>query len=175
VPSSSPRLRFAAARNGERWAQEEIVELVSRFARHVCTQLQGSLAAEVGWEDVAQEANRRVFTVGLAQYGGAGSEESYLYTIVKSTLVMIARSSQRRRKREEATAADDPVDRADPHARLEADRILSRLEERCRELLRRVFLEETPYDRLAAELQLAESSVRAKVSRCLGRARELVA
>lgn len=175
MTSTPPRLRFPAARKGEAWAQEEIVELVARFSRHVCSSLQGSLAAEIGWEDVAQEANRRIFTVGLQQYSGGGSEESYLYTIVKSTLVMIARGSQRRRTREEATAPEDPVDRSDPQARLDAALILKRLDESCRDLLRRVFLEDTPYDRLAAELQLAESSVRAKVSRCLGRARELAA
>jgi DNA-directed RNA polymerase specialized sigma24 family protein len=53
--------------------------------------------------------------------------------------------------------------------------ILERLQEECRELLTRVFLHEVPYPQLANDLDLAESSVRAKVSRCVRRARELAA
>ena len=52
---------------------------------------------------------------------------------------------------------------------------LSRLDDGCRELLARTFLEDIPYSQLATDMGLAESSVRAKVSRCLGRARELAA
>jgi RNA polymerase sigma factor (sigma-70 family) len=172
VTSPAGQDRFAAARSGERRAQAEISELIARFARHACDRAGSRLGADLDWEDVAQEASRKFFTTGIHQYRGKGSEESYLYTIVKSTLVQIARSASRRRQREEASVSRDPVQPA-PHDSLDVAWILRRLTEDCRHLLRQVFLEETPYPRLAAELGLAESSVRAKVSRCVRRAREL--
>ena len=167
--------RFAAARRGERWAQEEIQRLIEGFARHVCHRAGDRLRADLSWEDVAQEAGARFFAVGLAQYGGQGSEESFLFTIVKSSLLQRARSADRRKKREEIASPADRVAMPDGHARLEAESLLARLDDACRDLLRKAFLQDVPYAELAQQMSMAESSVRAKLSRCLGRARELAA
>ena len=53
------------------------------------------------------------------------------------------------------------------------EKILSRMDEGCRRLLERVFLEGASYTELAGELEIVESSVRAKLARCVRRAREL--
>lgn len=167
--------RFEAAKRGESWAEKEILDLIHRFARHACTKVGTRLAVDLHWEDVAQEASVKFFKAGIHQYGGSGSEESYLYTVVKSTLIQIARSADRRVKREEAQApsAEDRVVIPDTHLALDVQTILAKLDEACRDLLRRVFLEDTPYADLAAELALQEVSVRARVHRCVRRAREL--
>jgi len=173
--SLSQSTRFAAARRGERWAQEEIQALIEGFARHVCRSAGDRLRADLSWEDVAQEAGARFFAVGLRQYGGQGTEESYLFTIVKSSLLQRARSADRRIKREEASVPMDRVALPDGDDRLEVHSLLARLDDSCRELLERAFLLDIPYSQLATDMELVESSVRAKVSRCLGRARELAA
>lgn len=167
--------RFQAASRGERWAQEEIHRLIEGYARHACSRSGSRLAADLAWEDVAQDASARFFSVGLSQYGGQGSEESYLYTVVKTTLLQRVRSADRRKKREEFSVPLERVELPSAFERLEVDSILGRLDEACRSLLRETFLKETPYADLSAQLGLAESSVRAKVSRCLRRARELAA
>lgn len=97
-----------------------------------------------------------------------------MYTMVRSTLLMRMRAADRRRKREDSVALRGDETARDDHAGLEVRSILARLDHGCRDLLRRVFLEEESYLSLARDLDLAESSVRAKVSRCMGRARELV-
>jgi RNA polymerase sigma factor (sigma-70 family) len=167
--------RFDAARRGERWAEEEIHALIEGFARHACSRSGPRLAADLAWEDVAQEASVNFFSVGLSQYGGQGSEESYLYTLVKTTLLQRVRGADRRKKREELSVSFQRVALPASFDRLEVDSILALLDEICRELLRQSFLSDTPYPQLAARMGLAESSVRAKVSRCLRRARELAA
>ena len=167
--------RFDAARRGESWAEKEIHLLIEGYARHVCSRSGSRLAADLAWEDVAQDASARFFTVGLSQYGGQGSEESYLYTLVKTTLLQRVRSADRRKKREELSAPLERVALPTSFERLEVDSILGNLDEGCRDLLRLSFLDDVPYSKLAADMGLAESSVRAKVSRCLRRARELAA
>lgn len=166
--------RFEAAARGEAWAVRELVELCGRFARHVCGQANSAWRADTEAEDLAQDAATRLLTVGLAQYRGQGSEESFVYTMVRSTLLMRMRAADRRRKREDKVAALSPEAVDHDQAGLEVRSILARLDDSCRDLLRRVFLDEESYPSLARDLELAESSVRAKVSRCVGRARELV-
>ena len=58
-------------------------------------------------------------------------------------------------------------------ARLEVRRILAALDPPCREIIQRALLQDEPYADLARELGLAESSVRARLSRCLQKARRL--
>ncbi len=169
--------RIERARQGDRAAQQQLLVLVQRFARHVCSRLSAGWEAEFDAEDLAQESFTRLLTTGLGQYAARGSEESYLYALVRTTMLMRVRSAERRKRREEA-ALPEPASgtRTDSISddRLQVDSILAQLDEACRQLLRRVFLEEVPYSRLASELALAEASVRSRVSRCLRRAREHV-
>lgn len=168
-----PERRFEAAHRGERWAIEALLQTCRRFARHVCSNVSSSWSAEIDADELAQDAAARLLTTGLAQYDGRGSEDSYVYTLVRSTLLMRVRSADRRRRREENVADAAPLSAPADTAALEVDSLLGRLEDVCRELLRRVYLLEESYGALAADLGLVESSVRAKVSRCLRRAREL--
>lgn len=162
---------FDAARRGDRGGQEEVARLIRTFAQGVCRGSGPRGAPEFDWEDVAQEALRRFFTMGLDQYRGQGSERSYLYTIVKSTFIQLARTAARRRRREESAASDGLAAPHDPTLKLHLASILQRLSPDCRDLMERVFLYGEPYSALALELEMAESSVRAKLSRCLQRAR----
>lgn len=150
--------------------------MIRGFARHVCgNDLRSAGAPEIDWEDVAQEASRRFFAAGIRQYGG-GNERSYVFRIVKSTWIQLARGASRRRAREKVAAAEALSDlpRSEEGVlKAAVAGVLARLDAACRELLERAFLDGAPYAELAAAAGLAESSVRAKVSRCIRRAREL--
>lgn len=167
------RALFPAARRGEHWAQEEITLLLRAYARHVCRG--GSLGGERGltWEDLAQEAGRKFFTRGLALFRPGGPERAYLYAIVRTTYLQLSRSAIRRREREAGgTAIGSPG--TNPESRTQLHSILQRLSAECRELLARLYFDGATYAQLSLDLDLAESSVRARASRCLSKAREIV-
>jgi RNA polymerase sigma factor (sigma-70 family) len=161
-----------AAKRSEAWAERELADLIRGYARHVCWGAGPGGDAGLSWEDVAQEASRRVFTVGLEQYRTGGPERTYVYTIVRSIYLQMARSARRRRQREEDGTALGTGGQ-DPERRTLLHRILARLDEACRHLLERLYFDGATYAELAAELNMAESSVRARSSRCMGRAREI--
>jgi RNA polymerase sigma factor (sigma-70 family) len=149
---------------------KEVHRILRDFARQVCRGGGPHGALDTDWEDVAQEASRTFFDVGLHQYRGTGSERSYLYSVVRMTAIQISRRAWRRRRREEASVVQ-PVDRSNPNARLDVVKILAALSQECRELIERVFLHGESYGVLATELGLAESSVRSRLSRCVKAAR----
>ena len=162
-----------AARHGERDAEEEIAQLIRAYSRHVCRSGASSNMPDIDWEDVAQEASRKFFAVGIKQFRPGGPVRSYLYSIVRTTFLELVRRSWRRKQREEqSTIMPAPPD--NPETQTLLHRILSRLPEVCRELLARLYFDGATYAELAVELNLAESSVRARSSRCLGKARNLV-
>ena len=98
---------------------------------------------------------------------------SYLYTIVRTTFLELVRRTWRRQQREAENPIEPPPP-SNPETQTGLHRILARLSEVCRELLERLYFDGTTYAELAAEMNLAESSVRARASRCLGKARDLV-
>jgi RNA polymerase sigma factor (sigma-70 family) len=165
--------QFQRARDGDPDAQAEIAAVIRSFARTVCRG-GGPGGVACDWEDVAQEASRRFFARGLARFRKVGSERSYLYAIVRTTVLELARHDARRKAREAGSAAAEADVMHDPTPAFDARAILRRLAEDCATLLERVFLRGTPYSTLAAELNMLESSVRVRVSRCLRQARELV-
>lgn len=170
--ATRPGSMIAAARDGDPRAQEEIVQLMRSFARHVCRgRWEGSMPG-ADWEDVAQEASHKFFTVGIERFLAGGPERSYLYAIVRRTYLQLSRSAWRRRQREETGEALGHG-APNPETRTTLHRILSRLSDTCRELLARLYFDGADYSELAAELRIAESSVRARASRCLKGAREL--
>lgn len=166
----------AAARRGERWAEEELFGLVRAFARHVCGKSAGASLPEVDWEDVAQEAGRRFFAVGLDRFKLGGPVKIYVYAFVRSAYLQMQRSAWRRRRREDAAAPaiDEPGQAADPETRTLLHGILKRLSAECRELLGQLYFDGATYAELAAGLGLADSSLRARTSRCLKKARDIV-
>lgn len=165
---------FEAARTGDSAAQAEISKLVRAFARQVCRGGGPSGSMDASWEDVAQEASRKIFTTGLARFRGAGTEKSFLYSVVRLTVIQMSRSANRRNLREETLGPPTPNHSGGPELRIDVMKILSRLPQDCRQLMERVFLSGEAYGDLASELGLEESSVRSRVSRCLKRAREIV-
>jgi len=164
---------FEAARDNDPGAVAELDRIVRGFARRVCRGGGPPGAPELDWEDVAQEACHKLHAVGFEQYRGSGSERSYLYSVVKATVIQMARSSSRRQRRELVVAPDETAPTPDPHAPLDVRRILAALDAACRDLIERLFLRDDSYAEAARDLGLAESSVRAKLSRCLKRARQI--
>ncbi len=162
-----------AARRGERDAEEEIAQLIRSYSRHVCRSGASSNMPDLDWEDVAQEASRRFFAVGITQFRPGGPVRSYLYSIVRTTFLELVRRTWRRQQREEQAAITPPPP-DNPETQTLLHSILSRLPELCRELLQRLYFDGATYAELSLELNLAESSVRARSSRCLGKARDFV-
>ena len=161
---------LGAAQRGEPWAEGEIVRLVRAFARHLSRAPAAGGAPEPEWEDVAQEACRRVFASGLKHYRPGGNDRGYLYSIVKATRIQIYRGLSRRRRRELAVEIDETVE-PEVERRTLLYRLLGRLGDTCRALLQRAFFDGASYEELAVELGLVESSVRSRVTRCLQQAR----
>ena len=147
------------------------MRLIRQLSRAACAR-GGPATADVDWEDVAQDACRRFFSVGIEQFRKSGSERSFLYTIVRSAVIQIVRGEARRRVREEASIQPRVVSPHDPLPKFDVAKILGLLSEECRAVLTRVFLRGEPYSSLASDLGILESSVRTKVTRCLRRARQ---
>jgi RNA polymerase sigma factor (sigma-70 family) len=169
---SPPRGLFEAARRGDAAAHEELSRLARAFARQICRGGGPSGVTDMDWEDVAQESLRKVLATGLERYRGTGGESSYMYSVVKTTVIQMSRTARRRQQREQK-AASDAIVAPNPGHRVDVLELLGLLSEECRELIERAFLYGEPYPALARDLGLAESSVRSRLSRCLGRARAI--
>jgi RNA polymerase sigma factor (sigma-70 family) len=163
---------FERARRGDRTAQSEIDAAIRRIARMVCRR-GGPGGATVDWEDVAQDASARFFSVGIHQYSGQGSAEGFLHTIVRSTVLQAVRRDARRRAREDSAVREDIAPAHNPGHALDVRKLLRQLPPECSRLLEQVYLHGIPYPEIAAELDMLESSVRVKVTRCLRRAMEI--
>ena len=164
---------FDGARAHDPVAVGALDRIVREMARSVCRGGGPAGAPDLDWEDVAQEAYRRLHEVGFDSYRGRGSERSYVYSVVKATVIQMVRTARRRRRREDAAAAVSSDATVDVSAGMSVRSILEALDEGCRDVLVRVLLRDQTYSEAALDLGLAESSVRAKLSRCLRRAREL--
>jgi len=163
---------FEQALRGDRSAQTELDGVIRRIARAVCYR-GGPGGVEVDWEDIAQEASARFFSVGIHQFRGLGSEEGFLYAIVRSTVLQAVRRATRRQAREESVTRNDVAPPHNPGPGLDVRRLLEQLPAECARLLEQVFLLGVPYSELASELDMLESSVRVKVTRCLRKAMEI--
>jgi len=161
---------FERALQGDANAVREIHGAIRGIARASCHR-GGPGGVHVEWEDVAQDAARRFFGVAIFRFRESGSEMGYLRAIVRTTMLQMIRSETRRVRRETGVYADVPTTSHNPGPAIDVRRVLSRLPDECAEILRRVFLEGVSYATLAAELNMLESSVRTRVSRCLRRAR----
>ena len=163
---------FDRAREGDSAATAEIDRIVRTFARQICSRGMPAWGQGLDWEDVAQEAGMRVLTTGLVQYSGCGSERSYIYSVVRSTVIQMARSAGRARRREDIHA-DRGSTSVSPGEGIEVGRILSALSPECRDLIERVFFHGRSYRELAVDFGIEESSVRSRLSRCVQAARTL--
>src|SRR5437867_12732726 len=125
------------ALRGERWAEEEIVRLIRLISRHVCEWRRTPEYPELHWEDVAQEASKAFFGKRERRFQPGGSERGYLNTMVRTTRLQLLRTMARRRRREQIGLDEDPPRGPVPEVRLDAEKILVRLDEACRHLLER--------------------------------------
>lgn len=161
------------AQRGDTTAQTEIHQIIRRIARAISAR-GGPGGADLDWEDVAQEASRRFFCSGIRQYRGDGAEESFLFGIVRTTVLQVVRSATRRREREIADPGPLGANVVAPQEhRIDAHLILRRLDPDCARLLDRVFLQDVPYPELADDLGIQENTLRVRVSRCLRKAMEI--
>jgi RNA polymerase sigma factor (sigma-70 family) len=162
---------FEGVRAGKSESISELHRTLRTLARQVCRGGGPPGTPAIDWEDVAQECGRKLLAVGLDQYSGDGSERSYLYSVVRATVLEMARAASRRRCREVISVSNGPVPARDPNLEMDIRKILDALDPACREVIERVVLQDEPYADVARDLGMAESSVRGKLCRCLARAR----
>ena len=162
---------FQAARLGDESAQAEIHRLIREHARALCERSGPWGDPSFDWEDVAQEVSRKVLNGAAESYRGEGSESSYLFSAVRATMISLGRSGERRRRREEAAGWPEVLSAAGRDETRALRAVLDSLSNSCQDVVVRVFFYGASYSQLSQEFGLAESSVRAKVSRCLQRAR----
>ena len=165
------RSLFQRALDGEAGAEAELDRIIRRISRAVC---QSRAPGDgIDWEDIAQETSKRFFSTGIHQFRGQGTEESYLYAIARTTLLEALRRATRRRNRDELPELRLELGPTDPQPRIDVEKILRQLPTDCARLLEQVYLQGIPYGELASELDMLESSVRVRVSRCLRKAMEI--
>jgi len=152
-------------------AEREIHDMIRRIARTSCRR-NGTSNVNLDWEDVAQEAGRRFFEISIHKYRGEGSEEGYVRAIVRTTMLQVLRSEKRRNQREshiELRLLQPP----NAETLIDVSAVLKKLSDECAELLVRLYLAGDTYTSLASEMEMLESSVRTRASRCLRRARKI--
>jgi RNA polymerase sigma factor (sigma-70 family) len=165
---------ISAAEAGDREAQQELLELIRVLARAVCDRYGVAKLPVVGWEDVAQEASYAILSMSPDQYRDERNYRGFVYVVVRNTCLRMVRAARRRASRE-TSHTERLVVHAGVARRVDVRRqvmhALASLDESCRDLLRRVFLEDVPIADLAREFGLAQPSVRSRVSRCVSQAR----
>lgn len=168
--SESDESLVERALHGDAEAEAALYAIVREHARFLCRG-GGPAGFDADWEDVAQVAGELLFSNGLQQFSG-GAIRSFVYVIVKRTVIRMARAHRRRKQREEK-AQPDKMATGPEYPQIDAGWVLARLSTQCRDLLIRVYLWDASYRDLAQVLGLQESSVRSRAARCVAQARKM--
>lgn|GEM_PF-1387521 len=126
--------------------------------------------------DVHQEALRRlVVSFRAGQFRGDAALATYIHKVAYGAAIDHWRKVRRRREEQADESLDawqrsTPADQARGLEALESrrlvDRLLSSLGSPCRELLARVYFDETPHAAIAQTLGKTEGAVKVQVHRC---------
>lgn len=159
---------------GERQSVRTIHNWVSRIVRLQAWRLHRE-------DDLIQDVLVDLIGIfGTDRFEGRSSLQTYVERITKYRCIDTVRRERLRNHpsldeiREPATAANDSPERqlivAD-EVRL-CFEVLSRLPAQCRQLLQRVLAENTSYEDLASEHDVAVGTIKSRVARCRKQARE---
>ena len=170
-PETSDGELVARCRDGDEQAWAELVE---RYARYVyAIAVQGFRLSETDAEDVFQDTFTRAFE-RLATLRDDDAFRPWLAQTTRRLCIDVCR-----RRRDESTQPE--IDEEDPSRELErldealaVREALAGLSGDCREILDRFFTQDESYRAIGEALQLPAGTIASRISRCLGRLREVL-
>jgi RNA polymerase sigma factor (sigma-70 family) len=131
-------------------------------------------------EDIVQDVRLKIYeNLKENRFHKASMLKTYVYRITKYTCIDFLRKSYNRQVTNNTVLIKDieEEDACDGMIKQERERILqtilSELAEMCRETLQLVFVERLSYNEISAILNIAEGTVKSRVSRCIGKAVQL--
>jgi RNA polymerase sigma factor (sigma-70 family) len=172
VPSDSELV--ARCRSGEQAAWAELVDRYSRYVQAIV--VQGFRLSSTDAEDVFQEVFLRVYE-RLDTLRNDDALRPWIAQVTRRLCLDRIAASSRAAAGDVEVLADLPG--GDSFAELEealdVHEALALLDPLCRELLDRFFTRDEPYRVISEELDLPMGTVASRISRCLGKLRDLLA
>src|ERR671910_1968533 len=158
-------------RNGEAAAWNELVERFSRYVYAIAVRVYR--LPEHDAEDVFQEVFARVYE-RLGSLRDDAAIRPWVAQLTRNTCVDRLRASTREQPAEELSAegADAILERLDEA--LDVHEGLEALSGDCREILDRFFARDESYRTIGEALDLPAGTIASRISRCLGRLRQLL-
>jgi RNA polymerase sigma factor (sigma-70 family) len=131
-------------------------------------------------EDIVQDVRLKIYeNLKENRFHKASMLKTYVFRIAKYTCIDFLRKSYNKQVTYTADLIEDidEEDASDGMIRQERERIvqtiLEELAEMCRETLQLVFVERLSYNEISTILNVAEGTVKSRVSRCIGKAVQL--
>jgi len=131
------------------------------------------------WADIIQEVRMKLFVnFKREQFRFSSSLKTYVYRVTKYTCIDYLRKKNRTDEVSiEKVEIKSQEDSFESLIRIEQKEILRqiflKLKERCRQILKMVFLQNRSYKEVCLALNVAEGTVKSRVSRCIQDAIEL--
>ena len=169
----SDRELVARCRSGDQQAWAELVERFSRYVYAIC--VQGFRLPEADAEDVFQEVFARAYQ-HLDKLRDDAAVRPWLGQLTRRLCIDRLRASTRERpvteEELETAVAEDRLAMLDEA--LAVHEALAATPEHCREILDRFFARDESYRTIGEALDLPSGTIASRISRCLGRLRELL-
>ena len=149
-------------------------ELVERFSRYVyAIAAQGFRMREHDAEDVFQEVFARVYD-RLGSLRDDSAIRPWIGQLTRRICIDRLAVSSREEPVEEVVATDGEVVFAELDEAFSLHEALAELPAPCRELLDRFFSRDESYRTIGEELDLPAGTIASRISRCLGKLREVL-
>jgi RNA polymerase sigma-70 factor (ECF subfamily) len=150
-------------------------ELVERFSRYVyAIAAQGFRLREHDAEDVFQEVFARVYQ-RLDTLRDDSALRPWIAQLTRRICLDRIAASSREEPFEEIVAAGNEATLAELEEAFSVHEALAELSDACRDVLDRFFARDESYKTIGEELQLPAGTIASRISRCLGKLRELLA
>jgi RNA polymerase sigma-70 factor (ECF subfamily) len=158
-------------RAGDEAAWGELVERFSRYVYAIATQ--GFRLRDHDAEDVFQEVFARVYQ-RLDTLRDDSALRPWIAQLTRRICLDRIAASSREEPVEEIAAGEDEETLAELEEAFTVHEALAELSEPCREVLDRFFARDESYRTIGEELQLPAGTIASRISRCLGKLRDLL-
>jgi RNA polymerase sigma-70 factor (ECF subfamily) len=158
-------------RAGDETAWGELVERFSRYVYAIATQ--GFRLREHDAEDVFQEVFARVYQ-RLDTLRDDASLRPWIAQLTRRICLDRIAAASREEPVEEVAVVEDEEMLAELEEAFTVHEALAELSEPCQEVLDRFFARDESYRTIGEELQLPAGTIASRISRCLGKLRELL-
>ncbi len=124
-------------------------------------------------EDIIQDIRLKVYVcLKNNNFRRASNLKTYIYRIAKYTCIDFIRKTYKRESDtvdlNDTADSDNALDHMISREKQELfQEIMQKIEEMCRQMLNLVFIEKLPYREISVLLNIAEGTVKSRVSRCM--------